>query len=294
MPSLRRADGRSDIGYVEPLCPGAPRPAPKSSPGIQSVSSIPTSSSSPRPTSSGQPSFLTNFSPSPQPAYPPGSAPPPIQADTMSYTPTRFDPSRPATFAGHPTPLIQGFTPSNNFQRQPSTGSTSTNTTTTTTTAAGRPYSAAPIPNPTFPVPAPSAFTPLKQEPTSSPLMSSGSHDRSSDSHDSRSKRYSTATAATFGRWDQDLHNAMSPGGPVSYFEPKRRPSDPFAGHAYTSSTKPNAHPISSSLAPDPFDLYRAFSTSSTWTRSGLDECRAGKSQIIRRRPIPSNCFAVC
>ncbi|WRT70357.1 uncharacterized protein IL334_007355 [Kwoniella shivajii] len=187
-----------DIGYVEALCPKPASPPPKPPP----IDSTPFSGS--------------------QPDLPPGSTP---------YPPTAFTPPRTSS-------QQQGFIPRQDFQRHIS-GNTlnSINTFSTTTSGPGefglipgqshRPYITMPLSHGQgqgqgqghrrgevlFPNPQPAR--PRSITPTSPTIESSGDHERYAQSdvgHDNAS-RYSTATMATFGRWDNGLKNAMvSPG----------------------------------------------------------------------------------
>ena len=178
---------------------GGPSSGPNS---MQSITPT-ASNSSPQPSSSGQPSYRY----SPQPDYPPGS----IQ---NAYGPGRLPQSRISSYGAPP---VQGFQP----QPQPYSMTSSNPSSDNIATPTSGPGPA--MANLTFPTPAPapSSYTPLKTgEPgdASSPLMSSSSQDHSSNaSHDDRNKRYSTATTATFGRWDNNLRTAIRTGeSPVS------------------------------------------------------------------------------
>lgn len=208
-----RADDR-DIGHVDSLCPGVPRP----SLGPSVPSSMPSSNPSSRQPSLG-PSQFPPQTPSPQPPFPPNGF----------YPNGNRGVSQP----------VPGFTPRNNFRRKSS--GTSTMTTTTTTTfdqnahnqLNGRPQSMQPRSNVAFPMPSPAPGLQRAQTGrtiesdytnTIPPSPNDSTDDRSRFTqseigHGDMTNRYSTGTMATFGRWDKDLRMAMAKGdgsSPVS------------------------------------------------------------------------------
>ncbi|WVW86011.1 hypothetical protein I302_108049 [Kwoniella bestiolae CBS 10118] len=189
-----------DIGRVDSLCPDIPQPSPP-----------------PRPMDS------TPFSGS-QPDLPPNA-----RFNGNLKPPSNFPPSRPNSGVfqlQQPQQQVQGFDSRLPYQRHSSTNSASTYTTINTQTnefgmtptpTQNRPYGTMPTspgqrtPEVMFPTAQP---RPRSSSPTSPARESSGGHDRyvqSDVGHDANSNRYSTATMATFGRWDKGLKNAMRP-----------------------------------------------------------------------------------
>lgn len=203
------ADGR-DIGYVESLCPGVPAPGLTSNPSF--APSLPSTNPSSRQPSVG-PGQIPATTPSPQPPFPPNG----------------FYANGNQRAVSQP---IQGFTPRNDFRRKSS--GTSTMTTTTTTTfdqnahaqnqLNARPQSMQNWPNVAFPTASPAPA--LQRSGTArtveteysvpqSPIESADDRSRFARSevgHGDDSKRYSTGTTATFGRWDKELRMAIAKG----------------------------------------------------------------------------------
>ncbi|WWC94724.1 hypothetical protein V866_001572 [Kwoniella sp. B9012] len=191
-----------DIGRVNFLCPDIPQPSPP-----------------PRPIDS------TPFS-GPQPDLPPNAR---FSGNSLSSGPGYFPPQRPAAGSYNQQQQqqpIQGFDPRQPYQRHASSNSASTFTTTNThtnefgmtpTPTQNRPYTTMPTspgqrrPEAMFPTAQP---RPRSTTPTSPTLDSASGHERyvqSDAGHDTSSNRYSTATMATFGRWDKGLKNALRP-----------------------------------------------------------------------------------
>ncbi|WWC64437.1 uncharacterized protein I303_107047 [Kwoniella dejecticola CBS 10117] len=189
-----------DIGHVDTLCPSPPPAAP-----------------TPRPIDS------TPFSGS-QPDLPPNARP------NQNHLNAPLPQQRPTSGAGS-QPLNQGFEPRQGYHRQSSSTSDSTFTTTTTNyntnefgmtpqNSQHRPYATMPTSpgqrhaNVMFPNPQPSQ-RPRSVTPTSPSMQSGEPEERYAQSdagHDTGNNRYSTATMATFGRWDKGLRNAMGSG----------------------------------------------------------------------------------
>ncbi|OCF61136.1 hypothetical protein L486_00780 [Kwoniella mangroviensis CBS 10435] len=192
-----------DIGRVDFLCPDIPQPSPP-----------------PRPIDS------TPFA-GPQPDLPPNAR---FNGNSLLPGPGYFPSQRPTSGSYNqqqqPQQPMQGFDSRQPYQRHASSNSASTFTTTDTQTnefgmtptpTQNRSYATMPTlpgqrrPEAMFPTAHP---RPRSVTPTSPTHDSASGHERyvqSDAGHDTSSNRYSTATMATFGRWDKGLKNAMKP-----------------------------------------------------------------------------------
>ncbi|WWC91572.1 uncharacterized protein L201_006518 [Kwoniella dendrophila CBS 6074] len=195
-----------EIGRVDALCPTIPKPPPPPPP------------IDPTPFTGSQPDLPPNARYINNDHNNLSSGPPPQRSTSATYQPIQQQQSD-----------NQGYDPRQSYQRQSSSNSNSTFTTNNTnynnfgmTPNQNRQYSTMPTsptqrrPDVMFPTAQPlSGERPRSITPTSPTVESSGGvQDRyvQSDTGHDNSSRYSTATMATFGRWDKGLQNAMVSG----------------------------------------------------------------------------------
>ena len=192
-----------DIGHVDRLCPGLPngdQPRQVSGPIINSP---------------------------PQPAFAPTSRPP-------FPRPGTYGQDQPPRSTSYPiSQPVQGFVARDDLRRKSSDTSTMTTTTGTTYDVSAqnqtnRVLSVSNRPGGLmFPSPHPAGelmrsatertTDTYVTSPSSPPPETQETHTRSEGGHgDEQAKRYSSGTAATFGRWDHDLHKAIAPDVSVS------------------------------------------------------------------------------